>query len=103
MPNPKVSKNKNRKDININFYNFNNLLLAYFNKYNSFNKNLLKINNVIDNTFFNDKDEKKLIISKKVKYILFKDIIKAIKLYFENLKIKNMALFHKMKNMIELK
>ena len=47
--------------------------------------------------------KKKLIpVFDKVKWILFKDLIKAIKLYFKNLEMKNLALFWGMKNMTKL-
>lgn len=53
--------------------------------------------------FFNNKNEKKfMLIFEKVKQILFKNLIKAIKLNIKNLKIKNLASFYKIKNIARL-
>lgn len=65
MQNLKTSKNKDGKDTIIKFCYSSNLLLAYFNKSNSFNKNLLKIDNVINKIFFINKNKEKLIFKPK--------------------------------------
>lgn len=60
MPNPKTDKNKNRKNITIDF--------CYSNEDNSSNRNLLKVDNASNKMFSNDKNKEKLIlISKKAK------------------------------------
>lgn len=66
--NLKLCKNKNIKDVIMNFCYFSNLLLAYLRKNNSFDGNLLKVDDIINKIFSNDKNEKKLMfIFKKVK------------------------------------
>lgn len=68
MLNPETNKNKDKKNTNINFEYLNNLLLVNFCKNNFFDRNLSKADNIIDKTFSNNKNKKKLIpLSKKTK------------------------------------
>lgn len=56
-----------------------------------------------DKIFFNEENQKDLILAfEKIKCILFEDLIEAIELDFENLGMKNLASFYKMKNMAGL-
>lgn len=90
----KTDKNKNRDNIAINS--------CYFSKNNYFQKNLLERSNASNKIFFNNKNKKQfMLVSKKVKYISFEDLIEGIKLYFKNLITKNLASFYKIKNMIK--
>lgn len=41
-----------------------------------------------------------MLTSKKAKWILSKDLIETIKLQFENLRIKDLALYYRIKNMV---
>lgn len=52
-----INKNKNKNNIAINFY--------HSSKYNSFNRNLLGVDNANNKMFFNNKNEKKLMFTFK--------------------------------------
>lgn len=103
LPNPKTDKDKDSKNATIDSYNSSNLLLANLSENNSSNRNLLKMDDVIDKAFSNNKNEEKfMLISKKAKQVLFKNPIEAMELYFKNLEMKDMASFYRIKNMAEL-
>lgn len=63
MPNLETGKDKDRKNSNIDSCYSNNLSLAYFSKKNFFNKNLLEVDNIIDDKLSNNENKKELILA----------------------------------------
>ena len=98
LPNLKTGKHKDRKNTTMNSCHSSNSSLAQFSESSFFNGNVAEADNTIDETFSNDEDEEELMLaSEKAKWILFKDLIEAMELHFQNLGMKNMALFYGMK------
>lgn len=93
--NPETDMDKDRKNAMIDS--------CYFCKNHSSNRDLLEADNASNETFSNDENKEKLMLmSEKIKWILSKDPIKAMELYFGNLEIKNLVSFYGMKNMARL-
>ena len=95
LPDLEIDKDKNGKKAAMDS--------CHSSENNSSNENLSGAGTASDKTFSNDENEEELMpASEKAKWILSKDPIEAMELYFENLGMKDLASFYGMKNMAGL-